>query len=60
MRLIDRRKVDFPQPEGPINAVTLRGGAVSEMSNSACFDPYQNENLSVLRRPVFDNSLAVT
>ena len=25
MRLIDRRNVDFPQPDGPIRAVMLRG-----------------------------------
>ncbi len=25
MRFSDRRKVDLPQPEGPISAVTLRG-----------------------------------
>ena len=25
MRLSERRKVDFPQPDGPIRAVMLRG-----------------------------------
>jgi hypothetical protein len=25
MRLIDRRKVDLPQPDGPISAVTCAG-----------------------------------
>ena len=42
-RLIARRNVDFPQPEGPMNALTDRGGIVRSMSNSACFFPYQNE-----------------
>jgi hypothetical protein len=26
-RLIERRKVDFPQPDGPIIAVTARAGS---------------------------------
>src|SRR5689334_13358318 len=42
-RLIDLRNVDFPQPDGPISAVTERGGTASEMLCSACFFPYQNE-----------------
>ena len=44
MRLIERRKVDFPQPDGPISAVIERGGMSTVMSKSACFSPYQNEN----------------
>ena len=28
MRLIERRKVDFPQPDGPMSAVTARGAIV--------------------------------
>ena len=44
IRLIDRRKVDLPHPEGPISAVMDRGGMSTVMSNSACFSPYQNEN----------------
>jgi hypothetical protein len=43
MRLIDRRNVDLPQPDGPISAVTVRGSTASVMSNSACLVPYQNE-----------------
>ncbi len=42
-RLIERRKVDFPQPDGPIIAVTALGLASTLMSNSACLAPYQNE-----------------
>ncbi len=34
MRLIERMKVDLPHPEGPISAVTLRGGISIEMSYS--------------------------
>ena len=39
IRLIERRKVDFPQPDGPISAVTDFSGMSSETSNSACFSP---------------------
>mgnify|MGYP006211383929 CR=1 FL=1 len=35
IRLIERRKVDFPQPEGPISAVTRCSGIGMEMSCSA-------------------------
>jgi hypothetical protein len=30
MRFSDRSTVDLPQPDGPMNAVTLRGGTESE------------------------------
>ncbi len=43
-RLMDRRNVDLPHPEGPIRAVTERGWMVRSMLLSACFRPYQNEN----------------
>ena len=44
IRLIERSNVDLPQPDGPMNAVTIvRGATRSEMSKSACFSPYQNE-----------------
>ena len=43
MRLSERRKVDLPQPDGPISATTDRSGMFSEMSQSACFLPYQND-----------------
>ena len=43
MRLIERRNVDFPQPDGPMSAVMARGAMARSMSNSACFSPYQNE-----------------
>jgi hypothetical protein len=41
MRLRTRRKVDLPQPDGPINAITERSGMVSVTSKSACDSPYQ-------------------
>ena len=44
MRLTDRSKVDLPQPDGPIRAVTCRAGTVRLMSESAWFGPYQKEN----------------
>jgi len=40
-RLIDRRKVDFPHPDGPMNAVTAFGLASTLTSNRACLAPYQ-------------------
>src|SRR5688572_29899601 len=43
IRLIERRNVDFPQPDGPISAVIERGDIARSMSYSACFFPYQNE-----------------
>ena len=32
MRLMQRRKVDLPQPDGPMKAVTARSGMSSETS----------------------------
>src|SRR5690242_4627689 len=43
IRLSERRKVDLPHPDGPISATTDRSGTVSEMSQSACLGPYQND-----------------
>jgi hypothetical protein len=43
-RLIDRRNVDFPQPDGPISAVTARGETARSMSSRAWFFPYQKLN----------------
>jgi hypothetical protein len=37
--LIDRRKVDLPQPEGPISAVTVFGSTVRLMSSIALNAP---------------------
>jgi hypothetical protein len=39
IRLSVRRKVLFPQPEGPMNAVTSLPGIVMEMFSSARFVP---------------------
>jgi hypothetical protein len=39
MRLKHRRNVDFPQPDGPINAVTERSGISTDTDLSACFSP---------------------
>ena len=39
MRLRQRRKVDLPQPEGPIRAVTLRGSKFRLTSCRALFCP---------------------
>src|ERR1022692_2784078 len=54
IRLIVRTNVDLPQPDGPIRAMTERSGTSNEMSNSACFSPYQNDRLraaSLMRPP---------
>jgi hypothetical protein len=39
MRLIVRRKVDLPQPEGPMKAITRRTAMSNEMLKSACAAP---------------------
>ncbi len=39
IRLRQRRNVDLPQPDGPMNAVTVFSGIGSVMSHSACFGP---------------------
>jgi len=39
IRFIDRRNVDFPQPEGPMSAVTPRSGILISMSRNACVSP---------------------
>ena len=39
MRLRQRRKVDLPQPDGPISAVTIRSPMSRSTSKSACFSP---------------------
>jgi hypothetical protein len=43
MRFRHRKKVDFPQPLGPMMAVMLRAGMTSETERSASFVPYQAE-----------------
>ena len=50
-RLIERRNVDLPQPDGPMRAVTARGAIERLMSNSACVFPYQKSNRSTSIRP---------
>ncbi|MNI13664.1 hypothetical protein D3C73_668980 [compost metagenome] len=39
MRFMVRRKVDLPQPDGPIRAVTVLSGMSRETSNRACLSP---------------------
>ena len=50
IRLRIRRKVDLPQPEGPMRAVTLPGSMVSVTRSSTLFEPNQALTL-VARRP---------
>ena len=40
---MERRKVDFPHPEGPMSAVIERAGIVRVMLLRACFFAYQKE-----------------
>ncbi len=51
MRLMERRNVDLPQPDGPTSAVTVRGCMESVMPCNACFSPYQNEKFSASTVP---------
>jgi hypothetical protein len=39
MRFRQRSRVDLPQPEGPMKAVTRCSAIFMEMSNSACLAP---------------------
>ena len=39
MRLMQRRNVDLPQPDGPMKAITARSGMSTITSFSACFSP---------------------
>ena len=39
IRLRERRKVDFPQPDGPMRAVTVFAGNASEMPSTTLWDP---------------------
>ena len=39
MRLRVRRKVDLPQPDGPMNAVTERGSTVMLTPSTALKEP---------------------
>src|SRR3954453_16016933 len=60
MRVKSRRKVDLPQPEGQIKAVTERSGTSRPMSNSACLEPYQNDSpatLNLERWPALSGAL---
>src|SRR5205807_9629074 len=50
MRLRARRKVDLPQPDGPIRAVTSFGSTVMLMSDSAWNEPNQTLSPSTSMR----------
>ena len=56
MRLMQRRNVDLPQPDGPMNAVTAFDRMSTVMPVSALKSPYQKlEVLDVdLGRPAVD------
>ena len=44
-----RRKVDFPQPDGPISAVTVAGGTDMVTSSSTLVSPNQAETSTASR-----------
>ena len=46
MRFMQRRKVDLPQPDGPMNAVILLGATSMETPDSAWKSPYQKSKFS--------------
>ena len=39
IRFMQRKNVDLPQPEGPMNEVTAFSGMSMATSNRACFSP---------------------
>src|SRR5204863_651082 len=47
--LKQRKSVDLPQPEGPMNAVIFFSGIFIVMSFRACDFPYQSDRLSTVR-----------
>src|SRR4051812_32251657 len=55
MRLSVRRKVDLPQPDGPIIAVTCLGSIEMVTSARACVDPYQAFSPSTSMRFATEN-----
>src|SRR5512137_1904660 len=50
IRLSVRSKVDLPQPEGPIRAVTLLVAMPMLMSKRVCLAPYQKLTLEMVMR----------
>src|SRR5262245_850011 len=48
-RLKQRNNVDFPHPDGPMNAVIFLLGISRLTSKSACFDPYHSDSDSTQR-----------
>src|SRR5580704_8567868 len=50
MRSRVRRRVDLPQPDGPIRAVTLLVAMPKLMSNRVCLGPYQKLTLEMVIR----------
>ena len=47
MRFTERKSVDFPQPEGPMSAVTLPRGTESVIECSARDLPYHRSKRSI-------------
>ena len=46
MRFMQRRNVDLPQPDGPMNAVILLGATSMVTPDSAWKSPYQKSKFS--------------
>src|ERR1700736_4975246 len=59
MRLMHRITVLLPLPEGPISAVTLRGGAVRSTSSTTLWPPNHAVSFSMLRPPAAGPSTSV-
>src|ERR1043166_9721127 len=56
MRLIVRMKVDFPQPDGPMSAVTCFGSMVSDTLSMARWAPNQALTPSTTMRVGMDSA----
>ena len=59
MRLSQRRKVDLPQPDGPIRAVIRRGGITSETSAIAGTPGYETVTPCASKRGSSTNGSSV-
>jgi hypothetical protein len=44
-----RKNVDFPHPDGPINAVTVCAGIVNDTRSSTLFDPNHADTFAATR-----------
>src|SRR5437868_572942 len=60
IRLMERKKVDFPQPDGPMMAVTMLGAMLMVTSRMARRLPYQAETASALTGSPMNDSFGLS